>query len=342
MTTPAAPRCCCELWALAAGPDPTARSTFICWKPPSSAPRPAFQTGQQGSSVGKGDKALQLRVPGAQPCTGVLGPCPSRRRSSDKSRVKVPTETLSVLLRAGKSHQDDPDGGREQAVGKCGFRGGPLVSLWPDPVLASSLPSRRRSATPSCCWRSWRPRLLPAVPLAPAGPGAAAERRAMPPCRWVPAGPRPTRRVVFAGEKIEINGRDETLWGWSLRGAVFLSLGVNTAGLAGQAVLRWGRAAPCRSPRSLWGTRRGMFSAGRELRVPSCGISQHPAPCTSTYQSSSALSPPKPPARAPHPVAFSETVPQAEGSPTACPRRGISSPFPRAALLRFIFPPASI
>lgn len=174
VTTPAAPRCCCELWALT--PQPEALLS-ICWKPPSSSSRPSFHMGQQGSSVGRGDKALQLRVPGAQPCAGLLGPCPSRRHFSDKkSRVNPPPEALSTLLRAGKSQQADPGGSRERVVGKSCFHRGPRVSLWPDPKLASPLPYRRRSATPSCCWRSWRPRLLPAVPLPPAGPGAAAER----------------------------------------------------------------------------------------------------------------------------------------------------------------------
>lgn len=80
-TTPAAPRCCCELWALTPQPETL---LSLCWQPPSSSSRPSFHTGQQGSSVGRGDKAPQLRVPGAQPCAGFLGPCPSRRHFLDK------------------------------------------------------------------------------------------------------------------------------------------------------------------------------------------------------------------------------------------------------------------
>lgn len=151
-------------------------------------------------------------------------------------------------------------------MGKRCFHGGPCVSLRPDPKSASPLPYRRRSATPSSCWRSWRPRLLPAVPLPPAGPGAAAER-----CRH-PAGCQRGRglRPVWCGVITRGKNRNKR----PRRNPV----GLETAGCCafraryehgGDGEHPGGPLAPC-----------GTHGQGWELWGPSYGISQHPAACT--------------------------------------------------------------
>lgn len=106
-------------------------------------------------------------------------------------------------------------------------------------------------------------------------------------------------------EKIEIKGRDETLWGWRLRGAVLLGLGMSTVGTG----------STLRVP---------SLPVGHTDRDGSCGAPHmgflSTLQCVPHAPVQLCSKPPKPPSRTPHPVAFPETVPHAQGSPTACPR----------------------
>lgn len=128
-----------------------------------------------------------------------LGPCPSRRHFSDKSRAKVPEKFLASYSQQGKaagvtwgcfsvSYKGSACSAllAESSWGKCHFPRVPFAFLWPDSAQGCSLSSRRRSAIPLSYWSSKQPLGLPAILVALVIPEDAAEWRVVP--WWIPAG----------------------------------------------------------------------------------------------------------------------------------------------------------